>query len=644
MRESEMSGRAGSGGIPDAEQMASAISGADLRVLVLCLYHLTGDRKWLAAPYRPVRDVRMVADPTAGFPEEIQRDIRDEIAALLADGVRWPAVGDPGAELFHQMMSFGLGEEVPAEYVRMMRVDFGFEDGDAEWVASPPPTPRSVVIVGAGVSGLCLAAKLLRLGIPVTVLERQADVGGTWLENRYPGCGVDTPNHFYSYSFAPNPDWRHYFSPREEIEDYLRNFADGFDLRERIRFSTEFIGAGWDAETRRWQISVRDAEGREGMLEADYLVSATGHFDEPQEVSFANAEAFHGQVFHTARWPEGVDLAGKRVAVVGTGASAMQIVPAIADEVASLTIFQRTPQWSRPVAEYKLQVDGSAQWLFRNVPFYARWYRFMQFWRYGDGLLRFLRKDPAWTDPEHSVNKTNARHRQEITAYIEEQLASRPELVEKCIPDYPPFGKRILIDAGWYRTLCKPNVELVTEPIDRFSSEGLVTRDGELHPADVVIMATGFVVTDLAARFDIRGKDGVTLAEDWANQNPTAYLGITVPRFPNFFVMYGPNTNIGHGGSAMWLAETQSRYISGCIRLATEHALPELEVRETRRKEYTERVDAAHAELIWSHPRTNSYYRTSSGKVRSPIPFRLVDYWEMTRVPDLDDFLAPSDG
>jgi 4-hydroxyacetophenone monooxygenase len=624
----------------DRATLRSALAQADLRVLVMCLFHLTGDEQWLAPPYRPARDVRLIGDPSAGFDPAVQREIRSTMEQLLADGVPRAVVDDPGEALFQRMMSICLGEEVPAEYVPMMRQDMGFEDGDVHWTRGRPDAlALDVVIAGAGVSGLCLAAKLDALGIACTVLEKNPEVGGTWFENRYPGCGVDTPNHFYCYAFAPNPDWSRYFSLRDEIQAYLEGCARRFGLRDRIRFGATLGAARWDERTRRWVLTVHSADGGTQTLDAAVLVCATGHFSQPLEVAFPGAAEFAGATFHTARWPAQVRLAGKRVGVIGTGASAMQAVPTIADEVAALTVFQRTAQWARPVAEYRKAVDPGAHHLFSAVPYYARWYRFTEFWRYGDALLRTLRRDPDWSEPQRSLNRTNDRHRREMTDYIRAQLAQRPELIERCVPSYPPFGKRILIDNGWFETLCRPHVALVTEAIERIEREGVRTADGRLHALDVLVHATGFRISHLAAQVDIAGRGGLRLAEDWADENPSAYLGMTVPGFPNLFVMYGPNTNMGHGGSVMWLAETQARYICACLVAMAERGVAAIECREELRTAYTREIDDLHEQLVWTHPGMTTYYRNRQGKVRSPMPFRLVDYWTRTRSAGLEDFL-----
>jgi len=622
----------------DPRQLREAIEDADLRVLLMCLFHLTGDSRWLGDPYRPRRDVRLIADPAAGLPPEIQAEIRRRTVEILAAGVPEPVVGDPGEQRLRHMMSVCLGEEVAPEYAPMVREDMGFGAGEVAWTLSPAPAALArtpVLVVGAGICGIALGVQLGRLGIPYTIVEKNPEVGGTWYENRYPGCGVDTPNHAYCYSFAPNR-WPHYFSERGEIQAYLERCASELGVRRQVRFETELASARWDEGARCWRARLRTPNGEE-ELEAALLVSAIGQLNRPAIPKLAGADRFAGPLFHTARWPDGLDLAGKRVAVVGTGASAMQIVPTIAGEVASVAIYQRSPQWARPVGDYHRPVGPGTQWLLDHVPFYAPWFRFTLFWRYGDGLLPFIQKDPSWPHPERSLNRVNDRHRQELTDFIRGVLRARPDLVEKCVPTYPPYGKRMLLDNGWFETLLRPNVELVTEPIERIEADAIVSRDGR-RPTDVVVLATGFEVTDMAARLGLTGRSGRTLAEAWADENPTAYLGISVPGFPNLFCMYGPNTNLGHGGSLVFHAECQARYITSCLVRMLESGIAAVDCKPAVHDAWVRRVDAAHERMIWTHPGMSTWYRNRHGRVVSTSPFRLVDYWAMTHEADLADY------
>ena len=647
---------------PNAIQLRAAVEAADLRVLAMSLFHITGDRRWLEPPFRPRRDVQLVANPHAGLSEEAQTQIREAMIAALADGVPTPIIDDPGAEVFAEMMNVCLGEIVPSEYVPMVRQDMGFENGEPHWQLPNPAEALNkfaagvdtpVLVIGAGICGLTLSVKLAQLGIVHTVIEKNADVGGTWFENRYPGCGVDTPNQFYSFAFAPNPDWGFHFSPRNELQTYLQDVADRFGLRDRIQFNTELVAATWDETGQLWTVTLRDSlrsvgstgsepvqlpQPTERTLTCRVLVAAIGHFNRPNDITFPGAQDFNGEVFHSALWPENLDLTGKRVALVGTGATSVQIAPAIVQQVKSLTIYQRSPQWVREVPGINDPVSQSTPWLLANVPYYEKWMRFTQFWRYGDGLLQWLRKDPQWPHPDRSLNRVNDRHRQETTTYIQSELAGREDLITKCLPDYPPYGKRILLDKGWYKTLLQPHVELVTEAIDHLDNTSVITSNGISREADVVIMALGFSVTDLAARLNITGKNNQDLADVWANDDPRAYLGITVPGFPNLFCMYGPNTNTGHGGSGFGLAQSQSRYITAAITLLTETKVTSMECKQAALDEYIDRMDTEHQELIWTHPGMSTYYRNTSGRVVSVMPWRLVDYWNMTEKPEPADF------
>ncbi len=625
----------------DPDRLRRAIEDdADLRVLLMCLVHLTGDTSWLEPPYCPRRDVRLVADPAAGLPDEVQERIRAATLDLLADGTPEPAIADPGDELMLRMMRVCLGEEVGEEYAPMMREDLGFVDRLVAWPAAPEAeriAEHDVLIVGAGVSGLALGAVLGELGVPYSIVEQRDEVGGTWYDNRYPGCGVDTPNHAYSFSHGERNDWSRYFSPRDEIQTYLQRCADEFGVRPRISFGTTVVGAEWDETTERWRVRLRTAEG-ERTLDVKVLVSAVGVLNVPKLPAIDGLADFEGELFHSARWPEDLELAGRSVAVIGTGATSMQLVPSIVDEVDALTVYQRSPQWARPTPGYGESIPDGARWLLRHVPFYAEWFRFTMFWRYGDGLLPHLRRDPEWPHPERAMNRTNDRHRQEMTDHLLGELDGRPDLVERCLPDYPPFGKRILLDNGWFRTIRRDHVELVTASIDRVVADGIVTVDGRHRPADVVILATGFETTRLTSRLAVRGRGGRDLADAWADDDPRAYLGMTVPGFPNLFLMLGPNTGLGHGGSTIFMSECQARYISACVVAMISERTGPFEVRRDVHDEYVARVDAEHAELIWTHPGMTNWYRNAAGRVTALLPWRLVDYWAMTHDPDLGDF------
>lgn len=620
--------------------LSSAVAEGDIRVLLMVLVHMTGDEKWLEPPYKPKRDVRLIPDPDAGVPKKIQDEIRAAVLNLFANGTPKPAITDPGNELMLRMMRATLGENVAPEYAPLMREEMGFVPRDARWRTQPSGAKlarQHVLIVGAGVCAIALGVALGRLGIPYTIVEKQDEIGGTWYVNRYPGCGVDTPNHSYSFSFGARNPWTRYFAQRQELLDYLLKVVREHDIRRHVRLSTELVASRWDEGKRRWISTLRTANGEE-TFESTALVSAIGQLNDPLPARFNGDEDFKGLKVHSALWSDDIKLDGKRVAVIGTGATAMQLVPSIADRVASVTIYQRTAQWARPVEGYSDPITEGAQWLLAHLPFYVQWYRFNMFWRYGDGLLPFLRKDPAWPHPDRAVNKGNDRHRQELADFILSELKDRPDLIEKCMPAYPPYGKRILLDNNWFKTLTRPNVGLVTDRIDHFAADGIVSADGTSRQHDVIVISTGFKVSEMAARLNITGRGGKNLKQVWEHDNPTAYLGLTVPDFPNLFLMLGPNSGPAHGGSVIFQSECQSRYISACLVEMIENDIAAIDVHPAAHDAYIREVDAEHEQLIWTHPGMTTYYRNSRGRVFSAMPWRFVDYWRMTHDPDFTQY------
>ncbi len=621
----------------------AALQDASVPTLLMCLAQITQDPRWLDDPFRPKRDISIFAEPSGGLPPEAQATVRSALAQVLdelASGTRQlPPL--PGDDQLRQMMSTCLGEPLPAEYLAMAKEEMGWADRALAWRTSPPPAQRSavqVLVIGAGFSGLCAAHRLQQLGIPFEVLEKNADVGGTWLENDYPEAGVDTPNHFYSYSFAPNLGWTSNYSKRDEVWDYQRQVTSNLGLRQHITFGVECLALQWLEATQQWQVTTREADGSHRIRLASAVITAVGQLNRPKLGSIPGLATFTGPHWHSAQWRHDVPLAGKDVAVVGTGASAMQFLRTVAATAKSVTIFQRSAQWARPPQDYHGTVSPAARWLLDHVPHYYAWYRFGLMWRFGDGLLPTVRRDPAWPHPERAMNHRNDRQRQQLTDHLLAELDGRPDLIEKCLPSYPPYGKRILIDNGWYATLKQPNVTLVTAGVDQVDGNHIVDSDGVHHQADVLVLATGFEPGKMLGPIEVTGRGGITIQQQWGDDNPQAYLGITVPGFPNLFVLTGPNTGLAHGGSLIFVTECQVRYVTGLLREMVEAGLAAVEVKQPVHDAYNQRVDAEHAELVWTHPGMRNWYRNDAGRVFSPMPWRLVDYWQMTRAPDLAEF------
>jgi 4-hydroxyacetophenone monooxygenase len=621
-----------------------ALEEAHIPSLMLALVHLTNDESIIAGDIQ--LDPNFFGDPQCGISPEQQARVRalafDTLTAYR-DGKRTlPPTPDRARIL--RMMQFLVGNAATGEYVDFLESELALDgrDGYAPEPFEGIPVARRkdfhVVVVGAGMSGLLAAIRLKEAGVPFTVIEKNANVGGTWYENTYPGCRVDSPNHTYSYSFAPK-DWPQHFSEQKVLLAYFDEVATRFGLREHIRLETEVKSARFEETTQRWQVTVAGRNGVEEVLGANAVIAAVGQLNRPRFPAIPGRETFAGASFHSAQWRHDVNLSGKRVGVIGTGASAFQFVPVIADQAAHVTIFQRTPPWVSPRAEYFAEIPDGKHWLLNHVPFYAKWYRFWMFWRTSEGLLGAVRRDPSWNDQAHAISAENDALRQLLTAYVRETIGDDPELLKKTIPQYPPAGKRMLVDDGrWLRTLKRDDVTLTEDRIREIDARGVVTQSGERHDFDVIVYATGFTASDFLVPMQIYGVGGKELHEQW-NGDARAYLGITVPGFPNLFCMYGPNTNIVVNGSIIFFSECEMRYIMGCIRLLLESGRRALECRRDVHDRYNERVDSANREMAWGSPHVTSWYKNQKGRVSQNWPFTLLEFWKRTRKPDPQDFV-----
>ncbi|BDX33462.1 putative monooxygenase y4iD [Mycobacterium antarcticum] len=613
-------------------RLRDALESANIPTLLLVLRHLTGDVKWISEPFRPSRGRPLDDNDSGGLPADLQAEVRTaalEAVIAFRDGRLDPVT--PSPEQVAELLSCALVEEVPPAYGELLSEEMGFISRDVDIPAEIVPEDFRVVVIGGGLSGLCMAMKLAAAGINFIVLEKDHDLGGTWVENVYPGCGVDTPGHLYTFSFAPNPDITRYFAKRDEIHQYINRLASDSQIRRYVRFGTDVVRAAYANAEGKWHIEIRDSDGIPQTLVANVLVSAVGMVNRPSVPPISGLDEFPGPVMHTAAWDTSVDVTGKRVAVIGTGASSMQLVPTIADAAQHVTVFQRSKQWALPHPNYHRDVTESLRLVMREVPFYIEWYRLRAFWNFSDRLHSSLQIDPEWPHPERSINETNDRHRVFLTKYINTQLGDRTDLIEACLPEYPPYGKRPLLDNKWYETLLRDDVTLATEAVDHISGNAVVTGSGVEVPADVIALATGFKVLQFLWPMEIVGSSGVTLREQWGVDDAKAYLGITVPDFPNFFIVNGPNTNAGHGGSAIHAIEFQVRYIMEAIQHLLVRKIPAIEVHREVFLRYNEELDDALSRSIWSHKGMTTYYRNDAGRVVVSSPWTYIDYWDRLR-------------
>ena len=475
-----------------------------------------------------------------------------------------------------------------------------------------------IAIVGAGIGGLGLGARLRESGRrSFAVLEADTGIGGTWRANTYPGLACDIPSHLYSYSFAPRSDWTRRYPPREEIMSYLDEFVDEHGLRPHLRVGTQVAAAGFDPDEQRWQLELRDAE----PLSARVLVAACGQLRVPHVPSFKGLEDYEGEWWHSARWKHSLEPAGKRMAVIGSGATAIQIVPEIAKVCERVDVFQRTPPWI--IARHDRPYTRAERRLFATVPGLRRSYRSLLFLRQESMLMGFT--------PGSLASRALTRYaRWRLESQVEDERLRRA-----LTPDYPIGCKRVVITDDYYPALTRPNVELVTAGIDRFTPRGIRTRDGVEHELDAVVFATGFESQALVAPMRVRGAEGRTLEEAWAD-GPYAHLGLTVPGFPNLFLLYGPNTNLGHN-SIIFMMEAQIAHVLGCLDELDRRGARRIEVRPEVARAFDRRTQERLRSSVFTQG-CSSWYKTPAGRVVNNWPGSATEYWRTVRRPETRDF------
>jgi len=625
----------------DDATIRAGVAGVPVAPLLAAVAHLTGDTTILRDELVP--DLTMLLDPEGGYTPEQAAAGRELAAAALIrhrDSGSKPAAPPDDVHL-RRLVAFVAGGTVDDDYLPLLEEELALDGTDLRaprWRAAElaPQRELRVGIVGAGMSGIAVAHRLRQAGVPVVIFEKNDDVGGTWLENDYPGCRVDVPNHFYSYSFAQSPDWPQFHSTQPVLLDYFRACVDQFDLRDSIRFGTEVTDARWRDDDQRWDVHTNDADGP-AVHEVDVLVSAVGQLNRPLMPDVAGIESFAGPWFHSARWEHDVDLDGKRVAVLGTGCSAVQFLPHVAERAAHLTIYQRTAPWLLPVPVYQDDLPETMRWLLRHVPDFARWDRAFIFARTQEGLLPLATVDPAWEPKDRSVSAANDMLRELLTAYID-SVVPDGELRSQVLPGYPPVAKRVVLDNGVYPAMLqRPDVTLESTGIAAITPAGVRTVDGVDHEHDVLIYGTGFQASKFLTPMRVLGTRGADLHGRWGG-DARAYLGLTVPDFPNLFLMYGPNTNIVINGSIIYFSECEANYIVESVRLLLETGLQSMDCRTDVHDAYNERIDAGNRTRAWGCSDVNSWYKNEFGRVAQNWPFNLLDYWKQTRAPVASDY------
>ena len=627
------------------ERLQAACAAADVHPLLCAVAHLTGDLSLLRGEFAPDQGQLLV--PGCGLGPEAMAEARALAISALADHL---AAGRSDHQVTagerRHIFGFLVGASAAAHWETFLTEELALEGSDPRepsWHMADVGGDFRCAVIGAGASGLAAAHRLRQAGVTVTVFEKNDDVGGTWLENVYPGCRVDVPNQLYSFSFAQSNDWVSRFSAQPDLLAYLQATAETLQLGECIRFRSEVTEARFDETIREWSLTFlttddTDATDPTESTEAfDGIVCAVGQLNRPSFPVIAGQERFTGPSFHSAAWDDTVALAGQRVGVIGSGASAAQFVPHLAGAVGHLDVYQRTPPWLLPTENYGDPFSPEFHYLLGLLPNYGRWDRLWQFWLLHEGLLVAARVDPGWDGHTESVSAGNDFVRSMLLDVLRAHVED-DDLFEKMVPHFPPFAKRALRDDGrWPAALSRSDVDLVTSPIAEITAYGVRTEDGEEHPTDVLIYGTGFRASEFVTPMKVYGSGGRELSEEWGG-DARAYLGMTVPGFPNFFLLYGPNTNLVINGSILVMVECQVRYAVEAIGHLLRDGHRTMSCRRDVHERYDREMQEGNARMVWGVADVPTWYRNARGRVTQNWPFDLYTYWSRTREPDLADY------
>lgn len=618
--------------IPDAAFIDRALDLADLNALRLALYQLTGDPE--------LEHVELVAVPVRGgastalVPAEPYRDLIKAKAktVLLAGGAaELPPEATTDEELRRLMVLMGGGTELNDLEFVFHKEQYALNPFPraASWTrdagATQVPSGFRVGIIGTGFSGIAAAVQFEQLGIPYTIFEREDQAGGTWYRNTFPDARVDTSSFIYQFSFEKRYPWTEFFAPQDDVRGYLVHVAKKFGVYEHIEFGRDVEEAVFDESGNAWRLAFADGS-REAV---NVLVAAAGLFATAKTPDIPGIDSFEGELVHSLHWKGDIPVAGRRIAILGNGSTGVQVFPRVVkDGAAHVTVYQRTPQWISPLEGYKEAIPEELRWLLQSMPYYWNWYC------YSMVRATFVQQDTQVIDPEWQANggivsERNDKLREILTAYIQSQLDGRPDLVAKVTPDYAPLARRLVVDNGWYRALRSDNAELVTEAIERITPTGIVSADGIEREFDLIVLATGFETEKYLWPMKVVGRNGAVLEDVWAanGDGPRAYLGMTVPGFPNLFIMYGPNSQPRAGSLVCWFEVWSQHAAQGVVTLIEEGA-QRIEVKPEAFEQYQRDLDEAHKPLIWdkASPKGRNYYVNASGRQQVNSPFRIEDY------------------
>ena len=542
-------------------------------------------------------------------------------------------------ESFRVLAETLIGMPVSKASIPFLRDQAGFASAiTARKPIEHAPKGFKLAIIGAGMAGVVAAVAAKTAGIDFEVFEKNPGIGGVWWQNRYPGVGVDTHSKYYSLSFAINPEWTNSYPEGHEFREYLTRVAREHEVFDRFTFNAEVTDLVWDEKHARWDITYWK-DGSKHVTTATAVLTAAGYLTRPVLPDVPGVQDFQGHWCHSANWDDGYDFTDKRVAVVGTGCTSVQIVDTLAPKIKSLKLFQRQPHWVTSVSN-ETKIPEPERWMLINVPSYAQWARLHTFLVIGDINYAAVRYDHEWAkDHDMSISAANEVGMRVALSHLEKTFADRPDLLAKMKPNFAFMGKRPIRDPGtYYATLKKENSDVITSGLSEVRRNGLVDADGNFHEVDAVIYATGFTL-EFLTHWNIVGRNGVNLAEKWA-ERPSAYRGCQIPGFPNLFVTSGPNANPSHGGGHNFCVEAVIHYVFEALTTMIERNAKAIEPTEEATHRWQDEIDSKLADSIWvRETRASTYYRNAGGKVVLANPLKMEDYWTLLRQPAMEDLV-----
>ena len=626
--------------MPGRSFIERAVECADTNALRMALYQATRDADIAAiTPERvfgPVADILVFSD--------------DDIALIRAKAVEYlltepdeAALPIPSREEIVGLLEMAEARKLGPDDLIMRHHIPAFTDTpfQAQWTRDKViPDGYHVAIVGAGFAGVAMGVQLAQLGIPFTVYERRAEVGGVWSINTYPDVRVDTLSFTYEFAFEKKYPWTEYFARQSDVRAYIDHVAHKYGVYKHIRFGSDVQEARFDETTQQWTLTVRGEDSVDDV-QANVVVAASGVFATPRDLPVDGAPGFTGQIVHTTEWSDDVEYAGKKVAIIGNGSTGVQLLSKVAENAESVAVYQRTPQWISPRANYGVPIADELQWLIQGMPFYWNWNKYVAGLSTID-MRNVLIPDEEWIANGGDVSKRNDMLREILVGYISGQVDGRQDLIDQLVPDYPPMTRRPVVDNNWYASLTRNNVELVTTPIHRMTDTAIVTAGGETRDVDLVIAAVGFQTEKYIWPTQYYGIGGVTLEDVWTAQGAQAHLGMTVPGFPNMFMLYGPNSQPVASGAGLptWF-EIWTRYIAEGIVGMLENGRSSMVVRQDAFDDYNERLHEEAKKLIYLSPSTameKNYYVNEFGRLQMNAPWSGEKFYELCASPDESHF------